>query len=454
MAKWQQFTVKGQANLGQLLLTVGYHTPDPAVLETVWNLPENVTNRNDASRNKYDLRDGETVLVPLPQVTPVAVAPGADGLSRVTSLRATLLNAPDSSFRDRLLVFGGLLLQDHSPADAYRSSFSPLLLTQESQVELVYALVTARFGIDTANTFVKFLFDSKLIAPVLEPNVSDADPPAAPTDDPQKAALVWATYPGELSAYINFFLRGEYVQRTAKLVKPEWVRMSDAELTAELKSKMTQEEVEAIYLPLSAKRQIIKNRIRGYGYVRAIVIAMIWARDDISKGDWEAVAAKGAALVGGTWLFNMTVYARDTTPAEIMSLNQGNYGKWLRGTGRTNRYFNRFVRGPWMMALSAITDNSPDAQEPLLPRTDTEAQRIQKVRLELGIPAAAYVDAHGHAKKKSYLEVDAQDIGHSGAEFDQETDEILWWLGVDITYHFGDKSWTVPGRVWIEPTHP
>ena len=106
------------------------------------------------------------------------------------------------------------------------------------------------------------------------------------------------------------------------------------------------------------------------------------------------------------------------------------------------------------MALSAITDNSPDAQEPLLPRTDTEAQRIQKVRLELGIPAAAYVDAHGHAKKKSYLEVDAQDIGHSGAEFDQETDEILWWLGVDITYHFGDKSWTVPGRVWIEPTHP
>jgi hypothetical protein len=55
------------------------------------------------------------------------------------------------------------------------------------------------------------------------------------------------------------------------------------------------------------------------------------------------------------------------------------------------------------------------------------------VKFELGIPSGAYVDAHGHAKKKSYLEVDAQDIGHSGAECDQETDEILWWLGVDIT---------------------
>ena len=76
------------------------------------------------------------------------------------------------------------------------------------------------------------------------------------------------------------------------------------------------------------------------------------------------------------------------------------------------------------------------------------------MKFKLGIPSGACADAHGHAKKKSSLEVDAQDIGHSGAQFDQETDEILWWLGVDITYRFDDRSWTVPGRVWIGPTHP
>jgi hypothetical protein len=35
---------------------------------------------------------------------------------------------------------------------------------------------------------------------------------------------------------------------------------------------------------------------------------------------------------------------------------------------------------------------------------------------------------------------------HSGDEFDAETDEILWWLAVDISYRYGGVEWTVPGR--------
>ncbi len=77
---------------------------------------------------------------------------------------------------------------------------------------------------------------------------------------------------------------------------------------------------------------------------------------------------------------------------------------------------------------------------------------IEIARPRFGIPAKVIIDENNHRKKASYLQVDPLDP-HVGDEMDQETEEILWWLGVPITYHAhvpggGGKqmSRTVPGR--------
>jgi hypothetical protein len=43
------------------------------------------------------------------------------------------------------------------------------------------------------------------------------------------------------------------------------------------------------------------------------------------------------------------------------------------------------------------------------------------------------------------MQVDPFDM-HAGDEMDAEDDEIAWWLGFSISYHYGGVNWTVPIR--------
>jgi hypothetical protein len=92
------------------------------------------------------------------------------------------------------------------------------------------------------------------------------------------------------------------------------------------------------------------------------------------------------------------------------------------------------------------TQNSP-AELPPLPVSEKKQVEIEAVRLRLNIPSSANIDTHGHLKTNSYLQVDTFDP-HAGDEMASETEEILWALGVDITYHYQGVTWTVPGRSW------
>jgi len=90
------------------------------------------------------------------------------------------------------------------------------------------------------------------------------------------------------------------------------------------------------------------------------------------------------------------------------------------------------------------TQSSPEGLEPL-PKTRAEELEAEQARIRYGIPASANIDRHGHLKTNSYLQVDIFDP-HVGSEFEQETEEILWWLGLAITYHYDGVTWTVPGH--------
>jgi hypothetical protein len=124
----------------------------------------------------------------------------------------------------------------------------------------------------------------------------------------------------------------------------------------------------------------------------------------------------------------------------------------IEGVTKTSKGFNAIggkmrvvgIAGEIVGVALMATQNSPADATPL-PKSMEEQVEAEKARLQYGIPAGANIDRHGHLKPNFYLQVDTFDP-HVANEFDSETDEILWWLGVDITYHYGGVQWTVPGH--------
>jgi len=124
----------------------------------------------------------------------------------------------------------------------------------------------------------------------------------------------------------------------------------------------------------------------------------------------------------------------------------------IEGTTKTSAAFNAAGEVLGGVAKAAevagfivmATQDSPAADTPL-PKSATEEVEIERARLRLGIPAGANIDKHGHLKPAFYMQIDILDP-HGGDEFDAETDEILWFLGVSLTYRYGGVEWTVPGR--------
>jgi len=125
----------------------------------------------------------------------------------------------------------------------------------------------------------------------------------------------------------------------------------------------------------------------------------------------------------------------------------------LEDVARTSRGFNVGAKALKVISVSlgvatfvvTATQDSPEALDPL-PQSDEALVATERARLRLGIPAGANIDRHGHLKKNSYLQIDITDFAHADDEFVQETEEIMWWLGVPLTYTFEGVSWTVPGN--------
>jgi hypothetical protein len=125
----------------------------------------------------------------------------------------------------------------------------------------------------------------------------------------------------------------------------------------------------------------------------------------------------------------------------------------IMGSRKTSGGFNK--AGPRMkllgvalegaaLVVTAVTADSPESLDPLPVSPEEELER-EEVRLRYGIPATANIDRHGHLKPGFYLQIDIED-SHVDREIEAETDEILWYMGVDITYSYNGHKWTVPGQ--------
>jgi Domain of unknown function (DUF4157) len=165
-----------------------------------------------------------------------------------------------------------------------------------------------------------------------------------------------------------------------------------------------------------------------------------------------AVRAKGPAIFEELAEFrNQGKYGNSVGPTyENLLAKAGSDEAIIAGVQKTSSGFNatgpalKILGAGGMILVSGMLVDSPAAAAPL-PTTSEKEVEVEQTRLQFGIPPGANIDGHGHLKPGFYLQVDVLDP-HAEDEFAAETEEILWFIGVDITYHYGGVTWTVPGR--------
>jgi hypothetical protein len=162
----------------------------------------------------------------------------------------------------------------------------------------------------------------------------DLQPPGV--TDPQLALNV-----NQFAAYL---IRTNYVIEVGKLITPAWAAMTEAQLTRYLAGKFTEEQLKKMFVKQSELRQLLKNRARNFTLVSAVVVALIWCKNDLDSGDYFGAGLKFSATVGGALALNYYFYGRDKSAATIMAGKMGNYGRWFQGVARTNRFVNFLAR--------------------------------------------------------------------------------------------------------------
>jgi len=201
-----------------------------------------------------------------------------------------------------------------------------------------------------------------------------------------------------------------------------------------------------------SQRNALKEAIRTEGPKLFKAVAEL--RNKLKYGnklgaDYEGIAASKLRAIEASKTLTEAERA-----AEIAKIDEA----IIKGVTKTSGEFN--AAGSRLRAFGRLTavagfvltamQDSPAGQPPLPVSQETEVE-IEKTRLHYGIPAYVIMDEHGHRKKSSYLQIDLMDVAHAGDEFDQETEEIMWWLGVPLTYSAyvpggGTVTWTVPGH--------
>ncbi len=129
--------------------------------------------------------------------------------------------------------------------------------------------------------------------------------------------------------------------------------MSEKELTAHLALRYSERDLEQMFLMRYEDRLGVKTTFRRLNIVAALLIGLIWARENVKNGDWDEAFAKIAGSGGAAFAANKFLYARDATAEGIMASRAGNFGKWFQGAARSNRFVNFFVKGNFLVSTVA-----------------------------------------------------------------------------------------------------
>jgi hypothetical protein len=160
----------------------------------------------------------------------------------------------------------------------------------------------------------------------------------ATQDNPQTPPT---PYPSDIAKLSVWLIRQGYIKEVSNLIPASWREMSEEQLTKELASRFTEEQLMAKFGGVAAQRQAIKGMARKGGLIAAFVLGLIWARENVKHGDWGVAIAKVSATTISAALLNSALYARDKAAAQITARNAGRFGKWFQGAARTNRVVNR-----------------------------------------------------------------------------------------------------------------
>jgi hypothetical protein len=214
-------------------------------------------------------------------------------------------------------------------------------------------VVQLRLPIDPAASAAPARPGSQRAKPPPPPPVQPtARPSAEPLAQPGQAAppRPWAggegegTYPSDVALFSTFLIRNGYIERVSGLIGPAWRSMSEAELTAHLSQRFSERQLQEMFLEKYAERATIKAQFRKLSIVSALVVGLIWARENLAQGEWGPAIAKVGGSAITAWLFNRLLYARDPAAAALMARAPGNFGKWFQGAARSNRAVNFLVR--------------------------------------------------------------------------------------------------------------
>ena len=157
-------------------------------------------------------------------------------------------------------------------------------------------------------------------------------------------------YPKETAHLAAWLIREGYIRTLTSTLPAHWAAMNDAELTSYLTAHYNRDHLIDMYLKRYSQRMNIKVGFRRLNVVAAVLIGVIWARENIKNGDWGTALAKVGASGAGAVVVNRLLYARDATAAELMAKKADNFGAWFKGAARANFRVNLLVR------LTFLTD--------------------------------------------------------------------------------------------------
>jgi hypothetical protein len=149
----------------------------------------------------------------------------------------------------------------------------------------------------------------------------------------------------------TFLLRERYIQQVEQLIPATWRTMSEVELTQLLRSRFSETQLQEMFLAKHANRDALKTLFRKASVVAAIVLGLLWARENILDGDWDKAIAKVGT--SGLTAYAVSKFAStfDRAATRIMAEKAGQFGRWFQGAARTNRYVN-FLTHPVGKALA------------------------------------------------------------------------------------------------------
>lgn len=150
-------------------------------------------------------------------------------------------------------------------------------------------------------------------------------------------------YPREIADFSAWLLRNGYIRSVESLLPVAWRAMTEVELTRYLAAHYPEQDLKKMFLSTYDKRQAIKAAFRGYHIITALVIGLVWARENVQEGKWDEALMKVGGAGITAYALNKMLYARDPSAATIMASKGKQFGRWFKGASRTNPFVNRLT---------------------------------------------------------------------------------------------------------------